>query len=1134
MKKIVFFMLMLGICFSATRYISTTGSDGADCSVGTPCANLTYVIGISANGDTIIVGNGRYNETPNLLNSIWITTGVTIQAQNKWNAIISVNSTTVDNVFYLNGANIVLDGLIVEAKGETDKAEYGVKMFNSASNKISLINLRIWNATSGGIWAASNCGTGAGVDNLLIENNTFENVSSDDIYLASNCHDNMTIKGNTFNIGATSNDYGIRTDTGSGFPKLNHTIRDNVFNFVNDTLNGYGIYEAYNSLANCDINLTIFNNTFGSATTPFRGDGIYLSNLSGTNISNNTFFMADVSTKAAIRFYNQADNSSIYNNTFGSPSFYTNITSGYYMYIRGGNNVSIYNNTMYEGYMYSAITFDVGLPTNVTGPRVFNNTIHANNASSLYALQMGSELYTLSINDAIVEDNTVNITQRDNTDGDVIHTVGLIYTVNGTVRNNTIFGGYYGLVSKGNTNASIYKNTFLNNSLASIYDKGGYNCSYYNNTITQYGNRGEVFWMSEDNANGRTVSGARFYNNTIYMDQANSSMTIAIKNTTNVTDFSYNENIWVVPNLQYSRFTWMNGTYYAPRAWLTYSRFDLDSLFCPGNINNCSKIDIDNPNVTFVAPTPSNNSNLSRTWIDVNVTTADAFAISNVTVYIYNSSGSLVTSNSSSISNSSFFTNFTGLANGVYYLNATINDTSGNNNTAGTLNITLDTVSPAINFVFPTDATNTSLNITNLVINVTATDSLSGLKNLTIFLYNESGVLENTSNTTSSPLFVNFTGLRNGIYYFNATAFDQANNSNSTATWNVTIDNVAPYFNATYIPSADYYTADQTQTFAFVINDAYSRTMNCSVYIDGTNVHTNSTVTNGTKLIFDYTLALGKHNWSATCRDNANNTNSTDTRNFTIVARATSTGSGSSESKTVLYPKTKFDCFTGKITIDVGEANGEVLQLMKEGVPPSIITTKKITDGKVEFIIPSSGTYSIVPYQFTSKYVLSISTETYTLCPATTEVTTPLIQETTTPEVIVPETTPTTTPETVPEVTTPSITKEEVLVIISSADSAIVLAVKENKDVSGAKAKLTEANVLIASGDLEGAKKLAEEALALVKSAKAKATTPATTAPTYPTGNANETLNIGLIAIAVIAIIIISAFFLFKSKNKSR
>ena len=102
----------------------------------------------------------------------------------------------------------------------------------------------------------------------------------------------------------------------------------------------------------------------------------------------------------------------------------------------------------------------------------------------------------------------------------------------------------------------------------------------------------------------------------------------------------------------------------------------------------------------------------------------------------------------------------------------------------------LDTTKPLIQYVSPTETSATYLNRNYVLVNVTATDS--SLSNITIRLFNSTRAQINSSNSTTSPLFINFSGLSDGQYFFNATAVDQLNNQNSTETRNITIDRTFP------------------------------------------------------------------------------------------------------------------------------------------------------------------------------------------------------------------------------------------------------------------------------------------------------------------------------------------------------
>lgn len=103
----------------------------------------------------------------------------------------------------------------------------------------------------------------------------------------------------------------------------------------------------------------------------------------------------------------------------------------------------------------------------------------------------------------------------------------------------------------------------------------------------------------------------------------------------------------------------------------------------------------------------------------------------------------------------------------------------------------IDTANPAINFTSPTETSGSTVRRSNILINVSANDTY--LANLTVYLY-YSGALINASVSASNITFVNFTNLNDGLYFFNATAYDYLGNSNSTETRNVTLDARPPYY----------------------------------------------------------------------------------------------------------------------------------------------------------------------------------------------------------------------------------------------------------------------------------------------------------------------------------------------------
>ncbi|MBT4135988.1 hypothetical protein HOD75_01325 [archaeon] len=161
--------------------------------------------------------------------------------------------------------------------------------------------------------------------------------------------------------------------------------------------------------------------------------------------------------------------------------------------------------------------------------------------------------------------------------------------------------------------------------------------------------------------------------------------------------------------------------------------------------------------VEFVSPTETHNSNNSQTYINYNISVIDNGAISTIFVKLYNSTNDEI--NSSNSTSSPFTGNFSSLANGVYYINATVNDTFNNlNTTVQTRNITLDTVAPSIGFTCSPTSVSTGATIT---CSCSATDTY-------------------TSNVT--PSFTTSPSTSDtGTYSTTCTATDSAGNSASSS-----------------------------------------------------------------------------------------------------------------------------------------------------------------------------------------------------------------------------------------------------------------------------------------------------------------------------------------------------------------
>ncbi len=121
-------------------------------------------------------------------------------------------------------------------------------------------------------------------------------------------------------------------------------------------------------------------------------------------------------------------------------------------------------------------------------------------------------------------------------------------------------------------------------------------------------------------------------------------------------------------------------------------------------------------NITYQGASENDGVNVSRTFAIVNITTFDNGQIRNATIFLYNSSNSVINSTNSSLSASNgtsilLFANFSGLSDGLHYFNVTTIDTYNNTNRSARRTVRIDTTAPSVTLT-KKSSTSTSLTIT--------------------------------------------------------------------------------------------------------------------------------------------------------------------------------------------------------------------------------------------------------------------------------------------------------------------------------------------------------------------------------------------------------------------------------------
>ncbi len=235
-----------------------------------------------------------------------------------------------------------------------------------------------------------------------------------------------------------------------------------------------------------------------------------------------------------------------------------------------------------------------------------------------------------------------------------------------------------------------------------------------------------------------------------------------------------------------------------------------------------------------------------------------------------------------SIGTSGNLTNSTGLAVGVYYLDISVNDTSGNSVSQKILVNVTDTTAPNVFLTSPANATNTT-NTNNITITVTATDNYN-LASCTLYTdvwgsYESNGTLSfsGTSDSDSWSLY----NVSNGTYLWDAYCCDSLGN----CAWNGSnfsllvyytpreYDLTAPEVNLSYPPD-NFNTTSTSAVFNCSVTDTLNVT-NVTLYGNWSGAwhanETNSSALNNHNYTFSNTLSDGNYAWNCYACDNASN-----------------------------------------------------------------------------------------------------------------------------------------------------------------------------------------------------------------------------------------------------------------------
>ena len=315
-----------------------------------------------------------------------------------------------------------------------------------------------------------------------------------------------------------------------------------------------------------------------------------------------------------------------------------------------------------------------------------------------------------------------------------------------------------------------------------------------------------------------------------------------------------------------------------------------------GNVGNASNytLTIGGVSTTLVSPVDENYTATNDTNFSCNVSSDVSHDLSNVTFYLWNSTGVV---NQTNLSINGIFAqqefNETGLSSGNYHWNCLVYD-SQNNSAFASSNFSLTISDISVSLESPTNFTFTNVNQT---LNCSSNTEVGiELSNVTLFVWNSTGdiiynLTNNISGTTNSSSFqYNFSEAEelkwNCLIYTNIST-----SSFSSSNFTITYDTTNP--NITLLnPSNSDSSNTGTSTVIFEYNVSESNIDDCSLIINGEVDQTASDVSVSEANNFSKSLASGSYNWNINCTDLANNLESSGIRSLTINAAAATSGGG--------------------------------------------------------------------------------------------------------------------------------------------------------------------------------------------------------------------------------------------------
>jgi len=321
----------------------------------------------------------------------------------------------------------------------------------------------------------------------------------------------------------------------------------------------------------------------------------------------------------------------------------------------------------------------------------------------------------------------------------------------------------------------------------------------------------------------------------------------------------------------------LNSTFDTSEANHNITLYVNDSLNNVNKVKNAFTVSLTAPAITLDSPLDNKILNSNTNYFNFTATDTNGISV----CYLYtNISGSYqINDTFDSVTSGVQVNTIKNISDGVYFWSVWCNDTVNNGRFANTnYTFRIDGTYPLISYTVNTkvNATNTTKTFIYIETSVTEVNPI----NITYTLFNKNGVVNITTKSMTdqtSNVSINFTSLLDGIYDYNVSIRDIANNNNVTETRTITLDDTPPTITLLN-PVAKNYGNNDSMAINLTVTDNLIGLDECWYYIrnsSGSTVKSTETLVSCRNDTFtlpggdiDYTLYVF-------AKDNLTNTQST-------------------------------------------------------------------------------------------------------------------------------------------------------------------------------------------------------------------------------------------------------------------